>query len=273
MLDNQNGNDLIAEYIKDNKIFAVSRLGIGESGIVYNRFKNGVFSERDMYLLRKGGDYGHSYENFYENYVEGLKCADLQVVWVGSHILNQSQETLLSAFSPNSVKIGSRSIEPFYFDNPWSKELKGKKVLVISSFIESIKSQYENRSMIWDNGLLPDFTLIPYESVQSIGGNGGPHNSWAESLQIMKDDISNLDFDIALLSCGHYGLPLVAHIKEKLNKSAIYIGGGLQIMFGIKGARWDSHEEISKMYNKYWVRPMKQETPHNHTIVEGGCYW
>ena len=62
---------------------------------------------------------------------------------------------------------------------------------------------------------LPEFTLIPYQSVQSIGGNGGPHSSWAESLQVMKE-ISNLDFDIALLSCGHYGLPLVAHIKENL---------------------------------------------------------
>ena len=48
MLSNEEGNNLIANYIEENKVFAVSRLGIGECGIVYNRFKSGSFSERDM---------------------------------------------------------------------------------------------------------------------------------------------------------------------------------------------------------------------------------
>ena len=38
MLSNEEGNNLIANYIEENKVFAVSRLGIGECGIVYNRF-------------------------------------------------------------------------------------------------------------------------------------------------------------------------------------------------------------------------------------------
>ena len=273
MLNNEEGNKLIARYLEEDKVFAVSRLGIGECGIVYNRFKTGSFSNHDVYLLRKGGDYGNSYENFYENYVKGIACADIHVSWVGSDIIEEAQQNLLNTFSPDSIKVGSRSIEPFYFDAPWSSKLKGKKVLIVSSFMESIVSQYKKRELLWGGEELPEFTLIPYQCVQSIGGNGGPHSSWAESLQVMKDEISNLDFDVALLSCGHYGLPLVAHIKENLNRSAIYVGGGLQLLFGIKGARWDSHEDVSKMYNENWVRPLKNETPHNHNIVEGGCYW
>ena len=89
----------------------------------------------------------------------------------------------------------------------------------------------------------------------------------------MCKDISNIDFDIALLGCGSYGLPLCDYIKIKLNKSAVYIGGGLQLYFGIKGKRWEGSEDITKFYNEYWTRPTTEETPTTSTMVEGGCYW
>ena len=111
-----------------------------------------------------------------------------------------------------------------------------------------------------------------YESVQSIG-NSGPHSGWKESFNIMKEEISKLEFDIALLGCGAYGMPLGAFIKEEMNKSAIYVGGGLQILFGIKGKRWDVHDEISSMYNQNWIRPFPQEIPNDKDLVENGCYW
>ena len=53
----------------------------------------------------------------------------------------------------------------------------------------------------------------------------------------MCEDIKYINFDIALLGCGGYGLPLCHFIKTKLNKSAIYIGGGLQLLFGVFGGR------------------------------------
>ena len=104
-------------------------------------------------------------------------------------------------------------------------------------------------------------------------GDLNPHSSWTESLEIMKSDISKIDFDIALLGCSTYGLPLVNFISKKLNKSAIYIGGAIQIMFGIKGERWDNHPEISSFYNESWVRPSLNERPNNYRILEGGTYW
>ena len=71
-----------------------------------------------------------------------------------------------------------------------------------------------------------------------------------ESLESMKNDIYKLDYDIALLGCGAYGMPLGHFIKSVMKKTSIYIGGGLQILFGIKGSRWDNHETISKLYNE-----------------------
>ena len=110
------------------------------------------------------------------------------------------------------------------------------------------------------------------KSPQSLAGNR-PHSSWKESLEITKEKINNESFDIALLGCGAYGLPLVNHIKTNLNKTTIYIGGGLQIMFGIMGKRWDEMEEISSLYNENWVRPSEEEIPPNSQVVENGCYW
>lgn len=89
----------------------------------------------------------------------------------------------------------------------------------------------------------------------------------------MKNDISSLDFDVALVSCGAYGLPLVNHIKNKLCKTGIYVGGALQLFFGIKGRRWDHHDEISLLFNEHWRRPFDVEIPENFHMVEGGCYW
>jgi hypothetical protein len=44
-------------------------------------------------------------------------------------------------------------------------------------------------------------------------------------------------------------------------------------LFGIKGKRWENHEEISKLMNEHWIRPAQSETPANFAKVEDGCYW
>ena len=85
-----------------------------------------------------------------------------------------------------------------------------------------------------------------------------------------KAEIEKHDFDICLLGCGAYGFPLAAHVK-RLGKKAVHIGGALQLLFGIKGRRWD--REFSSIYNDAWVRPEENEKPRNANSVEGGCYW
>lgn len=51
------------------------------------------------------------------------------------------------------------------------------------------------------------------------------------------------------------------------------MGGVTQMLFGIKGARWDMHHEASKLYNDYWIRPEAKYIPKNAKDVEEGCYW
>jgi hypothetical protein len=68
------------------------------------------------------------------------------------------------------------------------------------------------------------------------------------------------------------GFPLAAHVK-RMGKKAIHMGGATQILFGIKGKRWDTHPVIGAMYNEHWVRPALEDVPQQANKVEGGCYW
>jgi hypothetical protein len=92
----------------------------------------------------------------------------------------------------------------------------------------------------------------------------------------MWNDICKIDFDIALLSCGGYGIPLTHFIKKQLNKSSIYVGGGLQILFGVMGQRWEKCPIINKIIRENgckFIRPSENEQIRNLSLIENGCYW
>lgn len=84
----------------------------------------------------------------------------------------------------------------------------------------------------------------------------------------MKKHLKNIDFDIALIGAGAYGLFLADYCKQ-LGKIGIHIGGNVQLMFGIKGKRWDNQN----LYNESWVRPSDEEKPDGFENIEDGCYW
>ena len=59
-----------------------------------------------------------------------------------------------------------------------------------------------------------------------------------------------------------------------MGKSCIHIGGGTQLLFGIRGKRWDRIFHDKDWYGtQAWVRPMYHEIPKKQELVEGGCYW
>ena len=60
-------------------------------------------------------------------------------------------------------------------------------------------------------------------------------------------------------------------LKEQ-KKICIVLGGALQILFGVKGNRWNKHEVISKFFNQHWIKPLPHEVPNGATIKEVlGC--
>lgn len=166
------------------------------------------------------------------------------------------------------------NLQPFFTEHPWTAALEGKKVLVVHPFAETIEKQYRNREKIWANPrILPEFNLVTVKGVQTIAGTKDDRfETWFDALEYMYQEGMKHDFDVAIVACGAYGMPLAAKFKMA-GKQAIHWGGMSQIWFGIKGGRWDNNPRINQFYNEYWVRPDASETPTHSGSVEGGCYW
>lgn len=167
------------------------------------------------------------------------------------------------------------SVDPFRSKAPWSRALEGKRVLVVHPFAEDIKRQYINRTKLFDDSrVLPEFaSLRVVKAVQSHAGEDGGFSDWFEALEWMKNEMDKEPYDVALIGCGAYGFPLAAHSKRTGHK-AVHLGGSLQLLFGIKGKRWDNpNYQMDKYFNEYWINPSASTRPKNIDKVEHGCYW
>lgn len=197
-----------------------------------------------------------------------------QVDILGSWII---EEDRFKEHLKDCIKISFELLNPYFSEYPWTKALEFKKVLVVHPFATTIEKQYLKRDLLFEGNLLPEFELKTITAVQSIAGTKTQFSDWFDALEYMKAKIDLEDFDICLIGCGAYGFHLAAHVK-RMGKKAIHLGGSLQLLFGIKGKRWENPNynqfyKYHELINDYWVYPSEEEKPLNVKIVEGGCYW
>jgi hypothetical protein len=206
-------------------------------------------------------------EVFSELMIANMKQLDVLGSWL-------NEEQVFQNSLCNAKRIVLEDLEPFFTENPWTRALEGKKVLVVHPFSETIEAQYKKRELLFENNLLPDFELKTIKAVQSLGGESAEYASWFEALEGMKKQVEETDFDICILGCGAYGFPLAAHVK-RIGKKAVHLGGVTQLLFGIKGSRWEQFIvwPYMNLFNEHWVRPGDNEKPKNAEQVEGACYW
>jgi hypothetical protein len=194
-------------------------------------------------------------------------------------------ENILKKELASAQKIHFRLLEPFWSDITWTKALSGKKVLVVHPFAETILNQYSNRAKLFKNSdTLPEFkSLSVIKAVQSLGDGDDRFTDWFEALDFLIKQIDQIDYEVCLIGCGAYGFHLAAHVKRS-GKKAVHLGGALQLLFGIKGKRWEDPNygvkewgipvgSYSNLMNEYWVRPGDIYKPKNAEEVEGACYW
>jgi hypothetical protein len=215
-------------------------------------------------------------EQFCELMLKDINEVDILGSWLSS-------EKYFENYLKNTQKVHLRLLEPYWSDVPWSRALEGKKVLVVHPFINEIKKQYERKELLFKNNILPDFELITLKSVLSLANEKTVFNDWFEALEYMKSEIDKIDYDICLIGAGAYGFLLAAHVK-RMGKKGFHLGGALQLLFGIRGKRWEDPNYgvkdwgiptgyYSELMNEYWVRPGENEKPVDVDKVEGACYW
>ena len=233
-----------------------------EEETMYPMWNNAGFFSATPELLKR----------FSEMMIEDMPLIDILASW-------RFEEEYFSKELQNAYKIDFEPYNPFWSDVPWTAALENKKVLVVHPFAETIQKQYLRKELIHkDPRVLPTFDLQTIKAIQTIGNQGdGRFETWFDALEFMKSEIDKRDYDVCLLGCGAYGMPLAAHVKRS-GKKAVHLGGSLQLLFGIRGARWENSNynatyNYSKLMNEFWVKPSATETPSKAQQVEEGCYW
>ena len=242
-------------------------------------FKASLISEETRTRLEtntgfycREGDYDHVLQYWCEKTLEGLRSCDLLFRLETGE--SKGFDCLVSQHR-DSIHVWSAVRL-----HEWLPLLQNKKVLVISPFEDSIKMQWPNRKKLFSTSKIapsfefPDFELKTVKTHNTIRGNEPfPCGNWRESFESMCREIKDIDFDIAIVGCGGYGMPIVNYIKN-LGKASMYVGSYVQVMFGIMGSRWNVKGNTILGYsNEFWKTPEPHEIPKSAGQVENGCYW
>jgi hypothetical protein len=169
-------------------------------------------------------------------------------------------------------------------DDPWTKYLKDKRVLVVSTHVESIKSQWKNIDAIWGDNreIIAPFKLVdvirtPYHPVYD--DRQFPNcPTWYDTIEAIKRQIDQYDFDV-LMVASSVSSPFYVDYAKQIGKIGLQIGGVLQLYFGVLGGRWDSVEGYKNwrsLFNENWIRPMEIDKPnkrHKFHFETNFAYW
>lgn len=276
MLSVEDGNRWIAKKIDSGKPCCVARFGAIELALI-RKYIAPILNEKKIQagidaFCQNAGFFPNDYDlaqRYALETVQMLKNIDFLINWGNLPM----EEYIIKKYMNKNVQIGDKYTNAI--DNKgvhWTSHLKGKRVLVIHPFEETITSQYyNNRKLLFENDeILPEFEkLYTIKAVQTIAGEKDDRfKTWFEALEWMYQEALKINFDVAIIGCGAYGMSLAMKLRET-GKIAIHMGGYTQLLFGIKGKRWDD----LGIYNEYWVRPSKDETPRQKDLIEEGCYW
>ena len=270
-------NDIIAEFIIKGEPFALVRPGNGESAFALLGEEEILFG-RHLYK-RRGENYnrfalmlGGENERYQNLFRRDVADADIYAMFPDYLLEGYLPET----YSNNSKVIDAWNMGPINAKRPWTDALKGKRVLVVSQFADYLVEQYSKREKLYNGEwMFPEMELIPVKTIWYFARNE-QFSSWFDALNYLYDEIMKHDFDIALLSCGPFAINLAPMIK-RAGKQAIQYAGELQMLFGIRGARWDDNPLFKKYFNDSWIRITKEQvgiSENDSKNMDGGvCYW
>jgi hypothetical protein len=279
ILSPQAGNDFLREACGSASAFSAGKIGAAELGglMHYKRYKDSSgycanWGRHATLLHRNAGVYPRepeTFSRFCQVYAESLCSLDLLAVW-----FHWGERSVRRRNAPNARLVSLTGLEPYYHSRPWSQQLVGKKVLVLTPFARSVHSQAGRLKQVWrlKPEVMPDIELQTLRVPLSAALEKPVHANWFSALEAMTQEMASRTFDVALVGAGAWSLPLVARAKQ-MGKWAIHLGGATQILFGINGGRWDDNSLVAAANNEAWVRPGEDERPSSFRSIEQGCYW
>lgn len=278
-------NSLLGEWLRSGDPFSCIRLD-NTAGYVFDCLSRNVTPSQEHYNTNSIVEQGifptsieYALNVVFPLVYESLKTADMlgfvdcsrslpssPFVQPFSNIPSFYGEDFL-ILDPGAILGFSPFSEHAPITDPWTRYLKNKKVLVISTHVDTIKHQWKNIQAIW--GDRKD-DIVPFELVDVIRSPYHPGidsrqypncNSWHDSVQYIKKIIDSYDYDV-LLAGSTTSSPIYAAHAKKQGKVGIQTGGTIQLFFGILGYRWtqvEGYKNWHKMYNSNWIYPLKSD--------------
>jgi len=278
----QKDNLYIKEIIQQNKPFFIGRIAGCELKVAYCFQQGNLFDIVDELreLENNAGIYTQTNESLKEytkRLIEAYEHCTVIAEWEqGGKVFAHtgSGQEYISKRTPKTPKIDARALEPYYFKDNWMNQLKGKKILIVHPFSKTFEKQVKNLKKIFPGkSWFEDCEIQFAQPPLTLAGNH-EGKDWKDHLTPFLESLrEKTNFDIALVAAGGYGMLVSDYIYKEMNKSVMYIGGALQLFFGVIGKRWFDNKDVLKLVNDDWIRPSKEEKPNNFTNVEKGCYW
>jgi hypothetical protein len=286
-------NDSMIRLVS-NKSKMIGRLGSTEAWLVAafdDEFRR-ISSESEISFLHRTRIRRHAWFvaglwppvasqgiQFSDAYTNAVRDSDAMVIWRAKQFLPQEDE-LINHYAQDTELLSLPVLNVFKLVElgiaPWINTLDGKRVLVVHREKNLIEAQYEKRKRLHRNFALPEFgNLTVWQPPQTNGFHVGL-KTWFDHFFESKDELTKLvqsrQFDVALVSAGSYGMPISQHLKAK-GVTSVYMGGILQMLFGIWGSRWKGSKLYDDAETDAWVWPSKENRPFGFKLVERSSYW
>lgn len=269
----------IFKAIIDNKPFMIARVGNTELAIIkqFLQKKEKVLDNYNEfwldYLFSTSGFFAKDrnervIDKFVFEHIEAIENCDCNLIY-GNDELAEGLVSTLKYIQENN-RFTLRWDELTMPDIQLTKALKNKSVLIISPYSKDIDTQLKKIKRIYGN-IYENINFKTYQCLETQLDNRGNFEDFFEALEKMENDISNIDFDVALICCGAYGYLLSNYIK-KIGKISIELCSYLPNWFGIKIKRYCTNIKVNKNWNSEWIFPTTKKIKSSEKI-EDNCYW
>lgn len=232
--------------------------------------QNGIYPVTLDFILRFNQDYVESLNklDFYALRGVGNEAAMLNAYQISARLID---------FGDLEPDRSPRASDP---DNCYLYSFARKRVLLVSPIANLLAGRANKQVFegVWEKIGKPWFApkaVVPVEIPFAMArATRVRHPTVFDLCEWIMDQVERKDFDIALIGASGLGIPLAARIRD-MGKVAISIGSDLQILFGVKGRRWEERASWRKRYfNEYWINvPPEYCFPEMGDMGDGGAYW
>ena len=173
-----------------------------------------------------------------------------------------------------AVRIRLIDLDPFFTQRRWTLALEGRRVCIVSPFVDTMQAQYPLRMNYFPTPVIPDMELSYVRAPMTQCETDTTGQNWYGNLARLTNHVMDTGAEVVIIGAGAYGLPLGSAVAKQGMK-AIVLGGSTQLLFGIKGTRWENDKQYRVIFNQHWVRPSETERPpgFQNFEIKGGAYW